>query len=63
METNRSNRIKTFQVEILETNSRVETIDAMTREEALEKVRASYEKGEITLNETNSYVDVKISVV
>lgn len=58
-----TNNTKNFQVEIFETNSIVETIDAITKEEALAKVRASYEKGDITLNETNSYVDVKFSVV
>ena len=54
MNTDRNNKTKSFQVEILETNSRVETVDALTKEEALAKVRASYENGYITLNETNT---------
>ena len=52
-----------FQVEIFESNSKIETIEAQTKEEALAKVRDSYEKGEILLTDDNSYIDVNFRIV
>ncbi len=52
-----------FQVEIFESNSRVETIEAETREEALSKVRKAYESDEIKLSEENSFMDVSFNIV
>lgn len=52
-----------FQVEVFESTSRVETIEAETREEALSKVRMAYESGEIKLTDENAVIDVSFNVV
>lgn len=52
-----------FQVEIFELNSRVEEIEAETREEALSKVRKAYEKGDIKLSDENAFMDVSFNIV
>jgi len=52
-----------FQVEIFESNSRVEEIEAETREDALSKVRKAYESGEINLTDENACVDVSFNIV
>ena len=52
-----------FNVEIFESNSRVETVDAKSRDEAIAMVRESYENGEIPLTDENSYVDVSFKIV
>ena len=54
---------KTYQVEIIETNSRVETVEAKSESEAITKVRVAYEKGQIVLTEENSYLDVNFNLV
>jgi hypothetical protein len=52
-----------FQIEVFESNSRVETIEAETREDALSKVRKAYERGDIKLSEENSFMDVSCNIV
>ncbi len=52
-----------FQVEIFESNSKIETIEAQTKEEALAMVKDSYEKGKILLTDDNSYIDVNFRIV
>lgn len=47
-----------FQIEILESNSRVETVYAKTKEDAIAMVRNQYENGEIVFTDDNSYVNV-----
>ena len=54
---------KIYQVEIMETNCRVETIEAKSEKEAITKVRAAYENGEIVLTEENSCIDVNFKLV
>ncbi|MBR5053158.1 MAG: hypothetical protein IKW91_08030 [Bacteroidaceae bacterium] len=51
-----------FQVEIFESNSKVEEIEAETREEALSKVRKADESGELNLTDDNSFVDVSFNI-
>ncbi len=52
-----------FQVEIFESNSKIETVEAQTKEEALAMVKDSYEKGKILLTDDNSYIDVNFRIV
>ena len=54
---------KTYQVEIVETNSRVVTIEAESPQEAREKIRKNYMDGLIVLTDENSYVDVDFNLV
>lgn len=54
---------RTYRVEIIETNSRVEMVEANSIAEAITKVRAAYENGEIVLTDENSYVDVNFNIV
>ena len=54
---------KTYQVEIIETNCRLETVEAESEAEAIIKVRAAYESGQIVLTEKNSYLDVNFNLV
>ena len=52
-----------FKVEVFESNSRVETIEAETREDALSKVKKAYERGDIRLSEENAFMDVSFNIV
>jgi hypothetical protein len=52
-----------FQVEVFESTSRVETIEAETREDALSKVKKAYERGDIRLSEENAFMDVSFNIV
>ena len=52
-----------FQVEVFESNSRIETIEAETREDALSKVRKAYERGDIKLSDENAFKDVCFNIV
>ncbi len=52
-----------YQIEILETNSMVETIEAETKEEAIMKVQAAYNRGDIKLTDESAYVDVSFNCV
>lgn len=52
-----------YNVEIFESNSRVETIEAESRDEALAIAKDLYEKGEITLSDVNSHVDIRFNIV
>lgn len=58
-----ANETKTYQVEIVETNSRVVSIEAESPEEAREKIRKGYMNGSIVLNDENSFVDVNFNLV
>lgn len=58
-----ANETKTYQVEIVETNSRVVSIEAESPEEAREKIRKGNMDGSIVLNDENSYVDVNFNLV
>lgn len=55
--------LKTYQVEIIETNSRVISVEAESPQEAREKIRKDYMDGLIVLDEENSYVDVSFNLV
>jgi len=50
-----------YHIEIFETNSRVETIEAETKEEAIMKIQDAYNMGNIKLTDENAYVDVNFS--
>lgn len=50
-----------YHIEIIETNSRVETIEAETKEEAIMRVQDAYNKGDIKLTDDNAYVDVSFN--
>ena len=52
-----------YNIEIAETNCRVETIDAESEMAAITKARAAYENGEIVLTDENSYVNVNFRLV
>ncbi len=52
-----------YNIEIFETNCMVETIEADTKEEAIMKVLAAYNKGDIKLTDENAYVDVSFNCV
>lgn len=52
-----------FNVEIFESNSRVETIEAESKDEAIAMVRNIYEEGKIKLTDENSHVDVNFKIV
>lgn len=52
-----------FNVEIFESNCRVEIVEADTKDDAITKVRNRYEKGEIMLTNENSNVDVNFKIV
>ena len=53
----------TFNVEIFESNSRVETIEAKTKDEAISMVRNLCEEGNIRLTDDNSHVAVDFKIV
>lgn len=55
--------MKIYQVEIIETNCRVESVEAKSEAEAITKVKAAYENGEIVLTDENSCVDVNFNPV
>lgn len=52
-----------FKVEVYESNSRVETIEAESKDDAIAMVRNLYEKGKIKLADENSHVDVNFKIV
>ena len=52
-----------FNVEIFESNSKVETIEAESKDEAIAMVRNLYEEGKIKLTDENSHVDVDFKIV
>ena len=52
-----------YKIEISEINSIVETVEAETEAEAMAKVKAAYENGEIEAPDSRVYVDVKFSFV
>ena len=52
-----------FNVEIFESNSMVETIDAESKDEAIAMVRNLYEVGKIKLTDENSHVNVSFKIV
>jgi len=54
--------MKTYSVEVMETNSRYIDIDAESPDDALENVKAGYLNGEIVLDD-NDFPDFKISLV
>ena len=52
-----------FNVEIFESNSKVETIEAKSKDEDIAMVRNLYEEGKIKLTDENSHVDVDFKIV
>lgn len=52
-----------YNVEIFESNCRVETIEAESKYAAIAMVRNLYEEGEIQLTDENSHVDVDFKIV
>lgn len=52
-----------YKIEISEINSMVEIVEAESESEAMAKVKAAYENGEIECSDTSAYVDVKFSFV
>jgi hypothetical protein len=52
-----------YQIEIIETNSIVETVEAESEAEAMTKIQAAYVNGDIKLTETNAYLDVDFHFV
>lgn len=52
-----------YNVEIFESNSRLETIDANSKEEALAIAKDLYERGELSLSDENSYIDISFRIV
>ena len=52
-----------YNVEIFESNCRVETIDANSKKEALAIAKDLYEKGEIALSDENSHIDISFKIV
>lgn len=52
-----------YLIEIVETNCRLETVEAESAEEAMEKVESAYKNGDLILDDTNSFVDVDFNYV
>ena len=52
-----------FNVEIFESNSRVETIEAESKIKAIVMIKNLYEEGKIKLTDENSHVNVNFRVV
>lgn len=52
-----------YKIEIIETTSKVETVEANSEAEAMAKVKAGYENGDIELTDTNSFVDVNFNFI
>lgn len=54
---------RTYQVEIIETNCRVESIEAKSPQDAREKIKQAYMEGKLVLNDDNSHMDVDFHIV
>lgn len=52
-----------YKIELIETNCKVETVEAESEAEAMAMVKMAYEKGDIELTESNAYVDVNFNFV
>lgn len=52
-----------YKIAIIETNSMVETVEADSETEAMAKVKAAYENGEIESPDINVRVGVKFNFV
>ena len=52
-----------YKIEISEINSMVKTVEAESEAEAMAKIKAAYENGELEAPDTCVYVDVKFSFV
>lgn len=52
-----------YDIEIIETISRIESIEAVSKSEAMTKIIAAYENGDIELTDTNAFVDVNFNFV
>lgn len=52
-----------YQIEIVETTSKVETIEASSKAEALKMVREAYENDQIILTNENSFANVDFNII
>lgn len=55
--------MKTYQIEIIETLSRMEEVEANSAEEAREKIEQQYTDGELILTADNANSDYQINII